>query len=141
MSRIHRKPFFLIFPTLAALFLVMACGSDPSAPPAPGVEPEVINNTDAFQFQVSSVERYTGTHNYTWANTGTLANIDQSAAVTVGQAVLTILDADGAAVYSQDLSVDGSFASDAGTSGDWQVRVAFTNLTGTLNFRAEKRTP
>jgi hypothetical protein len=30
---------------------------------------------------------------------------------------------------------------DAGTAGNWQVRVAFVGLTGTLNFRAEKRTP
>jgi len=51
------------------------------------------------------------------------------------------MDADGMAVYTRDLSVDGSSATDVGLAGDWQVRVTLSGLTGTLNFRAEKRTP
>jgi hypothetical protein len=135
------KSTVLFSPSVFAILLLAACGSDPVQPSAPGVEPEILNSPDTFQFQVSSVEAYTGTLNYMWTNTGPMANVDQSSSIEPGQAILTLMDADGTAVYTQDLSVDGSTATDAGTAGDWQVRVAFVGLTGTLNFRAEKRTP
>ena len=141
MSRIILNRSLLMLPLAAVLLLSVACGSDPTQPVVVGVEPEVVNDTDAFQFQVSSVQGYTGTYDYAWNNTGTLANIDQSSAVAAGQAVLVLLDANGAEVYSQDLAVDGSFATSAGMAGGWQVRVVLTGMTGTLNFRAEKRTP
>lgn len=134
----HLLPFLAI---LVIASLVPGCGSDPAQPVTPGVEPEVVNEVDVFQFQVSSIDGYTGTLNYTWSNTGTLANIDQSAAVTSGQAVLSLLDSNGVLVYSEDLSVDGSYASAAGVAGDWSIRVEFTQMQGTLNFRTEKRTP
>ena len=141
MLRTTFRNELLKLPFLLALLFVAACGSDPSQPVVPGVEPEVLNNTDVFQLQVSAVQNYSGVLNYTWDNTGTMANVDQSCAVQPGQAVLSLLDADGTEVYSQDLATDGSFATDAGTIGDWHIRVTLSGMTGTLNFRAEKRTP
>ena len=129
---------------IGAAFMLLAlgaCGNDPSTPPNIGVEPEIINDTDVFQFQVSSADGYSGTLNYDWNNTGVEANVDQSSAIEPGQAMLVLLDADGAEVYSRDLSEDGSSASGAGVAGMWSVRIECTNLTGTVNFRAEKRTP
>ena len=43
----HRthKPSLLTLPFLAIALLV-ACGGDPAQPPAPGVEPEVVNSPD-----------------------------------------------------------------------------------------------
>jgi hypothetical protein len=141
MRRRSFRSTVLLLPSVFALLLLAACGSDPVQPVVPGVEPEILNSPDTFQFQVSLVEACSGTLNYTWTNTGALANVDQSSNVEPGQAVLTLMDADGMVVYTRDLSVDGSSATDAGLAGDWQVRVTLSGLTGTLNFRAEKRTP
>ncbi len=133
--------FMMLLILAFATLSLTACSDDPTAPANLGVEPEIRNNTDVFQFQVSSVDGYTGTLNYNWNNTGELANVDQSSAIDPGQAILILLDADGTEVYSRDLSEDGSSASAAGAAGAWRVRIAFTDLTGTVNFRAEKRTP
>jgi len=133
--------FVILLTSIFALMSLAACSDDPTAPANLGVEPEILNNTDVFQFQVSSVEGYTGTLNYNWDNTGELANVDQSSAIEPGQAILTLMDADGNEVYSRDLSEDGSSPSSAGLAGTWRVRVAMTGLNGTVNFRAEKRTP
>ena len=130
----------LVLSALTAI-LAVGCSSTPNQPPAPGIEPEVLNSTNTFQLQVSSVENYTGVVEYVWSNTGIEANINQSCNIQPNQALLRIIDADGTEVYSQDLSVDGSFASELGVSGDWRVRVEMTAMTGTLNFRAEIRTP
>ena len=54
---------------------------------------------------------------------------------------MTLLDSEGNEVYSQDLSVDGSYTSVEGVAGDWDVQVRFTGTVGTLNFRLEKATP
>jgi hypothetical protein len=126
-------------------FLILAasvgCGSDSTSPTAPGVEPEVINDPDAFQFQVTAVDGYTGVLSYSWTNSGVMANVDQSCAVEAGQAIVTLVDSAGKEVYTEDLSVDGSYTSTEGVAGDWQVRVELSAMVGTLNFRAEKATP
>ena len=126
---------------LLALVAGAGCGSDSKSPAAPGVEPEVINNPDAFEFQVSAVDGYSGSLTYSWTNTGTMANVDQSCAVEPGQAIVTLLDSAGDEVYTQDLSVDGSYPTLEGAAGDWTVRVQFAATVGTLNFRVEKATP
>ena len=126
---------------LVALVASTGCGNDSTSPGVPGVEPEVINDPDAFQFQVTEVDGYSGTLRYSWTNTGVMAKVDQSRALESGQATVTLLDSAGNEVYTEDLSVDGSFPSTEGAAGDWQVRVQFTSLVGTLNFRAEKATP
>ena len=141
MRRSAFKSTVLLLSSVFAVLLIAACGSDPVQPAVPGVEPEILNSPDTFQFQVSSVEAYTGTLNYVWTNTGAMANVDQSSNIEPGQAILTLMDADGMAVYTRDLSVDGSSATEPGIAGSWRVRVTLTGLTGTLNFRAEKRTP
>lgn len=124
-----------------ALLGASACDDDPAAPPDIGVEPEIINDTDAFQFQVSSADGYSGVLIYDWTNTGELANVDQSSAIDPGQATLTLIDAAGTEVYAKDLSEDGSSASSAGIAGAWKVRIECSGLMGNVNFRAEKRTP
>lgn len=126
---------------LVALVASAGCGDDATSPRVPGVEPEVINNPDAFQFQVSAVDGYTGTLTYAWQNTGVMANVDQSCAVESGQATVTLIDSAGNEVYTEDLSVDGSYTSAEGAAGDWHIRLHFTAVVGTLNFRAEKATP
>ena len=129
------KTTFLFFCMIGAL---VGCSSDPVNPPIPGVEPEVINSPDTFEFQVSYVENYTGSWSYNWMTTGTIVNVDQSSAITSGTITLTIKDSDGNSVYSGDLSQGGSFTTDSGTTGQWQIVVTLVKGSGTLNFRTEK---
>lgn len=117
-----------------------AC-SDDDSPTAPGIEPEIINNVDNFQFQTTAIQNYSGTLNYNWSNTGTMAVVDQSSAVTAGSVTLFILDDAGTTVYERDLALDGTTSSNAGVAGDWTIRVVCSSLSGTLNFRADKDTP
>lgn len=99
---------------------------------------QVTNATDNFQFQVSNLDNVTETLTYTWANTGTQANVNQSCAITGGTAMVTVTQGS-TQLYSGDLKNNGTFVSTAGTAGNWTVTVTLTKVTGTLNFRVQKR--
>jgi hypothetical protein len=120
---------------LASVLALSACGDSTSSP---GIQPEIVNATDNFQYQVSAIEDYSGTQTYTWQNTGTTATVNQSASVSAGSATLVLLDADGTQVYSRSLAEDGTFSSAAGTAGSWTVRVTYSSVDATVNFRADK---
>jgi hypothetical protein len=131
--------------TLCALVVLVpallnGCGDDPQ-PVAPGIQPEVINSVDNFQFQVTAVQNYSGTLTYAWSNTGPAATVNQSCAVAGGTVTLTLIDDAGQSVYTKDLSQDGSYPSSTGTSGSWRIRVVMTGVSGDLNFRVDKATP
>ncbi|HET6350342.1 MAG TPA: hypothetical protein VFH88_14800 [Candidatus Krumholzibacteria bacterium] len=121
--------------------LVVGCGSDSNTPTAPGIQPQIINSVDNFQFQVTAVDNHTGTLTYWWPNTGAQANINQSCSIASGTVTLTLLDGSGTQVYSQALSQNGTFASVPGASGTWRVSVIMSGATGDLNFRLDKSTP
>ncbi len=132
-----RSPCFAHFRTaaLAALVAVAACGSDPTAPP--GIQPQITNNTNAFSFQITSLNNVTGTYNYTWQNTGTLARVSHSSnAGATGSATLILLDAVGTQVYSGALATTGQpVSAPAGVAGAWTVRLVFANYSNTqINF-------
>ena len=127
------KTVVIVFCTVLA---VAGCSDD--QPFSPGVQPEVINNTDTFEFQVSSVTNYTGVWRYDWTTTGTIVDVDQSCAITGGTVILRILDSNGTEVYVRDLTEDGSFTTEAGETGQWKLEVALVAGSGTLNFRTEK---
>jgi len=120
---------------------MVGCGGKKNAPVAPGIEPEVINAVDNFQFQVTALENYTGTLTYKWSNTGTMAKGNHSSAVTSGTTMLVLLDGTGAQVYAEDLAQNGDYFSSAGATGVWTVRVVLTGASGTLNFRVDKHIP
>ena len=120
-----------------ALALVAACGD--SNPIGPSNQPEVANNPDNFQFQASNLTSTSQTLTYSWVNTGTAANVDQSGAISSGQATVTLRDAANALVYSGDLRNTGTFISSSGGSGTWRIEVRLTDVTGMLNFRVQKR--
>jgi len=115
--------------------VALACNDSTS----PGVQPEIINDPDNFEFQVTDVRGYSNTLSYTWRNTGTEANVNQATTLTAGAVTLVILDADDNQVYSRSLTQNGTFVTAAGTSGDWTIRVVFSDASGTLNFRVQKR--
>jgi len=119
------------------LVLLMAGCSNKSNPIA-AFQPEVVNNTDAFQFQITEATNVTTTLNYTWSNTGAQATIDHSTALTGGTATLILLDPDDNQVYSSGLLASGNEPTTTGTAGNWTVRIILSNFSGTANFRAEK---
>jgi len=128
----------LALPVVLGLAICVAgCGSDPVSP---GVQPEITNLVDNFQYQVTDIRNYTHTDSYSWDNTGTQATVDQSATVTAGAASLVVLDASGTQVYSRSLADNGSFTSAAGTAGTWTIRVVYESAGATVNFRAQKTT-
>lgn len=117
--------------------ILASCGDDATAP---GREPEIINTTDNFQYQISDVRDFTGTQVYTWQNSGTTATVNQSAAVAVGSVTLVLRDADGTEVYNRSLAENGTFSSGAGTPGQWTVSVIYGDADATVNFRLDKAT-
>jgi len=121
---------------VAGAVVLAACSDGTTAPP--GVQPEIINATDNFQYQISNIQNYSGTQTYSWQNTGTTATINQSAAITGGTATLVLRDANGAQVYSRSLADNGTFSSSAGASGTWTIRVVYSGVDATVNFRVDK---
>ena len=125
----------LLLSLLISTSLLLGC-SDPAGP---GVEPEIRNIADSFEFQVSELSSFSRTLVYSWSNSGVAANVNQSAALTNGTAQLVILDGGGNQVYSKSLTENGTFVTTQAPAGTWQLRVVFSNATGTLNFRVQKR--
>lgn len=119
---------------LAALLSVVGCGDSTS----PGVEPEINNATDSFEFQITDIRDYSRNMLYKWENTGLEANVNQTSTLTSGSATLEIYDDNDVEVYSRSLADDGSFATRSGTAGTWTILVVFADASGTLNFRVEK---
>ena len=122
---------------LALVLLLGACTSSGNAI-GPGNELEVGNAPDTFQWQVTALSDITQTLEYTWVNSGTTANVNQSASLSSGSADLRLRDAAGVEVYSSSLDSNGSFQTAAGALGSWTVTVTLTNASGTLNFRLQK---
>ena len=123
---------------LVASLALSGCGSKSTT--APGIQPQIVNLTDDFSYQVSSVNNFSGTAPYSWQNTGISANINQSTTVTSGGMTLVIADAAGTQVYSRPLSDNGTFVTADGVAGRWTIRITYSGAAGTVNFRAQKKT-
>jgi hypothetical protein len=122
-----------------ALLFTVACDESPTAP---GLQPQIVNNTDAFSYQLSDVAGATGVWNYTWQNTGTLAKVTHASdAGATGTATVTIRDAAGTQVYSGSFATSGEIVtSPAGTAGAWTISVTYSNYTNTqVNFAVNKQ--
>jgi hypothetical protein len=124
---------------LAMLALVAACGDGPTAP---GIQPQITNLADAFSYQVSAIQDFTGTATYTWQNTGALAKITHASdAGATGTATVTVRDAAGTQVYSGDLVSSGEpVTAPAGMAGAWTILVVYSNYSNTqVNFGVMKQ--
>jgi hypothetical protein len=121
---------------LIAAAALAACGNS-TGPLAP-FQPQISNVADNFQFQATAVTNVTWTFTYQWSNSGDSATVNQATTVTGGSAVLTIYDKNGAQLYSQSLSANGTFGMTKGVAGSWTIKVVFTNYSGTVNFRVQK---
>ena len=107
---------------------------------APELQPQVVNNIDDFQFQTTGVTNVTQTLTYQWRNTGTQANVNQACSISGGSATLVLRDSTGAQVYSRSLADNGTFQTAVGLPSAWSMQVIVTNVSGTLNFRVQKKT-
>jgi len=125
---------------MLCLFLALAAGCGGESALNPAFQPQVSNLPDNFQFQSTGVTGVTETLPYTWQNTGTVANVNQATTVTAGSATLTIRDAAGTQVYSRNLADNGTFPTNAGTTGAWTIQIVLANMNGTINFRVQKKT-
>jgi hypothetical protein len=114
---------------------VAGCGKNPTSP---GVQPEITNSVDNFQYQVTRLRNYTDTATYHWQNTGATATVNQATTITSGSATLVLLDAGGVEVYSRSLAENGTFASTIGTPGEWTIRATYSAASATVNFRVQK---
>lgn len=123
--------------SLLTAVVLAACGDNANLI-GPSNQPQVTNATDNFQYQASNLVDVSQVLTYTWANTGTSANVDQSGVVASGTAVLILKDANGVERYNKSLRETGSFASAAGAAGNWTIEVRLTDVSGTLNFRVQK---
>jgi hypothetical protein len=137
MHTVARHSLYRLACLWFALTFVAACGN--SNPVGPSNQPEIANSTDNFQFQASNLTGTSQTFTYSWVNTGTAANVNQSGAISSGQATLTLRDGANAQVYSGDLRNTGTFISASGGSGTWRIEIRLTDVSGTLNLRVQKR--
>src|SRR4249920_1882073 len=87
----------------------------------PGIQPQVTNAPDNFQYQVSNVQNFTGTRVYSWQNTGAKASVNQATTITSGSIMLVIEDAGGTEMYNQSLAVNGTVDTGVGTAGLWTI--------------------
>lgn len=131
-------------PTRGAIFIalvvVAACSDGPTAPP--GIQPQITNLTDAFSYQISDLANVTGTYDYTWQNTGTLAKITHASdAGASGTATVTVKDANGTEVYSGPFATSGEpVTSPAGVAGAWTITVTYSSYSNTqVNFAVVKQ--
>jgi hypothetical protein len=126
---------------LAALVLLAACGDDSTAPP-PGIQPQITNNPDAFSYQITNLDNVTGTYDYTWQNTGTLAKVTHASnAGATGTATVTLKDAAGTQVYSGTLATTGEpVSSPEGMAGSWTITVTYSSYSNAqVNFAVLKQ--
>lgn len=124
---------------LPALILVVACGDGPTAP---GIQPQITNLADAFSYQVSAIQDFSGTYSYTWQNSGTVAKVTHASdAGSTGSATLTVRDAAGTQVYSGQLASSGEPSTDpAGVAGAWTITVVYSNYSNSqVNFAVLKQ--
>jgi hypothetical protein len=117
---------------------VLALAACSDAATSPGRDPQIVNATDNFQYQISDIRAFSGNQVYTWQNSGTTAKVNQSAAITSGAVSLVLRDANGTQVYSRSLADNGTFLSSAGVAGTWTVVVSYATADATVNFRVDK---
>ncbi len=132
-TRVKRLPAIAMFGLLAVL---AGCGSSSTSLAA--FQPEINNAPDNFQLQATAVSNVSTTLSYSWSNTGTRATVNHSSVVSGGSTLLVMKDASGTTVYSKALSSSLNEPTTAGMAGVWTIQLTLTNVSGTLNFRAQK---
>jgi len=137
LTRLTGMGIICILVASLAVSVLLLSGCSNKNPLAP-FQPEIVNNPDNFQFQVTAAKNVTTTINYTWQNSGATASVNQACSIQNGAATVTLLDANGTQVYTKGLEANGTYPSTSGITGAWTIRVVLTGLSGALNFRVQK---
>ncbi len=122
---------------LAAVVLLAAGCGNKNVLTDPAFQPQLTNETDNFAFQASNLDGVTQTLQWTWQNTQTNANVNHSSAITSGTAILTITDRLGVQQHMQPLAPSGTTGIGSGSPGAWTIRLALTDVRGTINFEVQ----
>jgi hypothetical protein len=115
---------------------ILGCSDNPVSP---GKDLQVANVADNFQFQVTALQNYSTSYQYTWANTGTAATVNQASSLTGGTAVLVVRDNAGTQVYARSQAENGTFDTTTGVAGSWTITLTTNKASGTINFRVQRK--
>lgn len=105
---------------------------------SPAYQPQVTNNPDNFSFYANNSTTLSSTYDYSWANTGQTAQIMVTSTITSGTANVSIKDANGTEVYSNDIQTNGSFVTSPGVAGTWKIHVVLSGANGKVAFQVIK---
>jgi len=111
-----------------------ACASDPTR----GVQIEVRNDTDNFQFHATALSQGSDLRSYTWQNSGTRATLDVTIQGSAGSVHLEVRDGANSVVYNADLPATLVTPTAVGIAGGWRVTVSMTGFTGTIALLVTK---
>ncbi|MDE3213987.1 MAG: hypothetical protein KGM98_12190 [Bacteroidota bacterium] len=126
----HLKSLVLIGITSLSL---MACKKNNAT-----YQPKVSNNTDNFTFQANNTTNLSSNYDYSWNNTGQTATITVTSTITTGTANISIYDANGSQVYTNDIQTNGTFTTSTGVSGIWKIHVTLSGADGNVSFTVQK---
>jgi hypothetical protein len=109
-----------------------------SSNPVTGVQIEVRNDADNFQYHATALNQQNDVHSYTWQNSGTRATLDLTTDRSAGTVHLVVRDAANATVYDADLPANLVTSTTLGTAGSWHVNVTLTGYTGNVAILISK---
>ena len=130
-----QKPVLILILLATAAAFQVACDEDLVS----SYQPTLVNQTDNFHLVLRDAEGVDTVVYYYWRMEGTSANIDQNADLQEGAASIQVQDPNEVLDYESDFSQRGSFVSQPGTPGFWRVRAAFSNFSGVIDFRLQRR--
>jgi hypothetical protein len=119
-----------------AVLALVACNGDNAIGPN---EFQVSNTPDDFSWQAGNLNNVTQRFTYTWQNSGTVATVNQTSAITAGTVTLTIKDASDIQVYAADQKNGGAFDTLLGTTGPWTIQLFISGASGTVSFGVQKK--
>lgn len=119
---------------LAVVASLAGCNDDPVAP----FKPDVVNDADLFQFQLTAPEPLSGNAVYEWQNNGNAANVNQVATLSAGAAQLVIHDAQDTEVYRRAVTESGAFRTLEGAPGTWVIRIDLFDASGAVDLRVQR---
>jgi len=122
-------------PLLVLAGLALACQDDIRVL-GPENNPVLVNKTDTLSFQATGLDNVHGIFTWNWTNTGSTAVIDHRSLVPHGVTQLTIIDAAGDTVYTDNIQLvyQEVHHSSTGTPGTWVVELGMYGTTGDVDF-------
>ncbi|HEV2672513.1 MAG TPA: hypothetical protein VGU74_15575 [Gemmatimonadales bacterium] len=118
--------------------LVAAC-ADPVVPLGPDNQVTVTNQPGLFRLQAKDLNNVIADTSFIWVTADSQARIVHHSLITHGEMDLHVLDANGAEVYSHEVSVvyETDTLTNKGAPGSWTVRFEIKAATGKIDVTLE----